>query len=153
MDDPEDDILLCFRHVPHRGLSRMAHALHAIGISLHRRKWTQFPSEHYPRVELRGLAGTRLSLGVSRKPFVGYISWTSVQRVDEGGESSAILRTSYLETDRKWLIDYVPRVMEDAHFDRVVSELFPQGIRELPFDQEDLVNAHMQRFVDLFDSE
>lgn len=154
MDDlVEDDILLCFRHVPHRGISRMSHALRAIGVSLHRRKWTQFPSEHYPRVELAGFVGTRLSLGVSRQPLVGYISWTSVQRVDEAGESSAILRVVYRETDRRWSLEYAPRVMADAAFDQAVGELFPSGIRELPFDQEDLVNAYMQRFIELFDSE
>lgn len=154
MDDlVEDDILQCFRHVPHRGISRMTHALRAIGVSLHRRKWSQVPSEHYPRVELAGLTGTRLSLGVSRQPLVGYISWTSVQRVDESNESSAILRVVYRETDRRWSLEYAPRVMTDAVFDQAVSELFPPGVRELPFENEDLVNAHMQRFIELFDSE
>ncbi|MCC7523096.1 hypothetical protein IT407_04865 [Candidatus Uhrbacteria bacterium] len=154
MDDlVENDILLCFRHVPHRGISRMANTLQAIGVSINRRKWAYIPSDHYPRVEMSGRSGTKFSLGVSRQPLVGYISWASVQRVDEANESSAILRTAYRETDRIWSIEYVPRIVADPAFDQAVAELFPAGIRELRFDKEDLVNAHMQRFVDLFDSE
>lgn len=151
MDD--DDILFRFKLVPHRGLSRIAFALRMLKVSLHTSKWQYIHREDAQRVERAAPAGTRLTLGVSRQPFVGFISWASVHQLNEENESSAILRICYQETSKIWSCDYVPGAIGNGEIDRAIAELFADRTRSFVFQNEDMVNAYIQRFVDIYEQD
>lgn len=141
-------LFMPFNRYPHRGLTRMADSLNVLKISMQRHHWNSVGSDDYPRIERVGHGGVTLSLGVSRRPFVGFISWASVHRAD-----SAIIRLMHYEQDRRWIREYTPGKTPEPEFDLVIGQLFPGREREIKLDDELLVNAVLQHFANLFDLE
>lgn len=148
MDDDLDDIFRPFQRLPHRGLTRLVATMKVLRISMLKHHWASVGSEDFPRIERRGSGGMMLSLGVSRRPFVGHISWASIHRGD-----SAILRILYFEQEKRWLREYTPGKSAEPELDQLIAELFPQNTRELVLAHEDLVNMMLQHFSNLLDLE
>jgi len=146
MDDDLDDIFRPFNHLPHRGLTRLVASMKVLRISMLKHHWANVGTKDFPRIEKKGLGGMMLSLGVSRLPFVGHISWASVHRSD-----SSVLRILHFEQDKRWMREYSPGMTAEPELDSLIAELFPEHVREVVLIPEDLVNVMLQHFSNLLD--
>jgi hypothetical protein len=148
MDDDLDSIFRPFQRLPHRGLTRLVASMRVLHISMMKHHWQSVGTEDFPRIERKGLGGVTLSLGVSRRPFTGHISWASAHRGD-----SSILRILYFEQDKRWYREYTPGKSAEPELDQIIAELFPENTREVALAHEDLVNMMLQHFSNLLDLE
>lgn len=149
-DDIDLDVLAHFMRVPHKGLARIIATLDVLGIATDERKWASRGDVNFPRIEyLLDDSGYRLNMGVSRQPFKGHISWISIHGLNEDNESSSILRLCYLEESPRWYREHARGTYTDERMGALIREWFPTASAEAPLEDEYLVNATLQHFVNL----
>jgi hypothetical protein len=147
-DDIDIDILSNFQNVPHKGLARMIPTLDTLGVYTVDRKWRSRGDAQFPRVEyLLEDSAYRLSMGVSRQPFRGHISWIALHGLNENGEASQTLRLCFREEENRWLREWTRGLYIDPKIDPLVKAWFPKLEAEIALPFEGLIDATLQHMV------
>lgn len=148
-DDIELDILSYFQRVPHKGLVRIIATLEVLGVATVHRKWVSRGDENFPRIEYLPEGIYKLSIGVTRQPFIGFTSWLSLHAVDENGERTSTLLLLHREADQVWLRSWSKGMRPDPCIDPLVRGWFPPGQNEQKLEHEGLVNATLQHLINI----
>lgn len=149
MNDAGDaHVFNVFMLMPHMGLARIEGALESLGIKRELRFWRSVGNEEFPRVEYRETRTPyTLSMGVSRIPLYGFISWVAIQRVHESLDRSSAIRLMCHEAEKIWSRSWAKGTVPDEKIDALVQAWFKNAEFEHSITNDSLIHSTLQSFV------
>lgn len=147
-DEQDAHVFNAFMLVPHIGLARIEGALESLGVEREMRFWRKVGNDEFPRVEYQKASTPyTLSMGVSRMPFEGFISWVAIQHVHANLDRSAAARLMYRESEKNWSRSWSKGTVNDQDIDALVQTWSLQAELEQKLEQDTLIYSTLTSFV------